>query len=419
MAPRFRLALAVGSVLIISAPVLAQEWTRFRGPNGTGISLATTVPVECTDANRNWKVELPGIGHSSPVIWGDRIFVTTAEEQTGKRHVICLAAKDGKEVWRRTYDFSAYPHHKFNNAAAATLAVDAERVYVPWCSPAGLVLHALDHQGKDVWTADLGKWEGQHGGACSPIVVDDIVVMRNDCDGAPGGPPSFLFGLDVKTGKPRWKLPRVGKTASYSTPILYEPKGSPAELIVTSDGHGFTSVNPKTGEVNWEVNGIFQQRCVSGPVIVNGLIFQTTGNGGGSRQGIAVRPGTRMPKTDPKIELQLPPRGLPYVPTPLVVGDLMFLWSDAGIVTCAKAATGEPIWSERVGGNFFGSPVCVNGKIYAMSASGELVVVEAAPQFKLLGRSQLGEATHSTPAVSGGVMYLRTESHLISVGGKK
>lgn len=404
------------SLFATTGPVRAQEWTRFRGPNGTGISTATTVPVECNAQTQNWKADLPGTGHSSPVVWGDHVYITSAEEDAGKRHLLCLRSTDGHVLWKRTYDFSKYPHHQFNSSASSTAAVDKDHVYISWCSPAGLTLYALTHDGKDAWTRDLGMWNGQHGGGCSPVLVNDLVVMRSDSDEM--GPESFIVGLDAKTGQVRWKTPRTSKTASYSTPVLYEPKGGAPQLIFTSNGNGFTSIDPKTGSVNWEVPGVFQQRCVSGPVLVNGLVFGTAGDGGGRRQAVAIRPGAKGVNGAGEVVYQIT-RVAPYVPTPIVLGDRMFLWGDSGIVTCVKADSGEIVWSERVGGNYFGSPVCVNGKIYALSAKGELVVVEASDQFKILGRSDLGEASHSTPAVANGMMFVRTESHLISFGGKK
>ncbi len=409
------LSLAAAAVLFLGAPARAQEWTRFRGPNGSGVSSAS-VPVECTEATWNWRIQLPGAGHSSPVLWGDRLYLTSAEEPGGKQHLLCLRASDGKELWRATRSFAAYPKHRFNSFASNTPTVDGQGVYVAWVTPEGFNFHAYDHQGKERWKRELGKYDVNHGGAPSPVVVGDIVVVRSDSDEM--GPESFIVGLDRKSGEVRWKVPRQSKNGSYSTPILYEPKGRPTELIVTSNAHGMTSLDPRTGAINWELNGIFQQRCVGGPVLHGDLLFACAGNGGGARQAVAVKPGSKEGNVAAQVAYQVS-RGAPYVPTPLVVGDHLFLWGDNGVVTCVNAGTGEMVWMERVGGNYFGSPVCAGGKIYAMSADGELVVVEAAPAFKLLGRSKLGEGSHSTPAVAGGVMYLRTENHLISLGGKK
>jgi outer membrane protein assembly factor BamB len=411
------LTLALAGSLLCPRPSAAQEWTQFRGPNASGISSATTVPANLTEADFNWKVKLAGIGHSSPVIWGDRVFLTSAEEETGKRHLLCISTKDGKTVWTKTFPFNAYTHHKFNNAASTTPAVDAERIYVAWPSPQSIQLYAFDHSGKELWKQDLGGLEINHGGGCSPVVVDGVVIYRSESEGD-GAPQSFVIGLDAKTGQPRWKTPRTCKSTSYSTPVLYRSKSGPAELILNSEAHGFMSLDPKTGAINWETPPLFKQRTVSSPVIMGDLIFGTSGNGGGARQGIAIQPGTKSTGTAPQVKWEVN-RGVGYVPTGIYYNKLLFIFEDANFVACMRPETGETVWRERVGGNFFGSPVCVNGKLYAMNAQGELVVVGAAEQFKLCCKVPLGEASHSTPAVSNGVMFLRTEGHLISVGGKK
>jgi outer membrane protein assembly factor BamB len=407
-------AVVLGSILCTPSAVQAQEWTRFRGPNGTGISAATTIPTQFTETDYNWRVQLPGTGHSSPVLWGNRLFVTSAEETGGKRHLLCLNAADGRQLWVRSVTFTPHQRHRFNSFASSTPAVDADNVYTTWISPEAFLVLAYDHAGKELWKTDLGPYQVGHGGAASPVLVGDMLIVRSDNE---DDAPSFIVGLDRKTGAIRWKLPRTSKAGSYSTPILYEPKGGKPELIFTSNAHGFTSLDPATGEVNWELGGVFLQRCVGGPVAANGLLFATAGNGAGARQGVAIQPGSKG-GPPAKVAYQVP-RGIPYVPTPLVIGDLMFLWGDGGVVTCVRAATGEQVWMERIGGNFFGSPVCAGGKIYAISAAGELVVIEASDQFKLVAKNTLGEPSHATPAIANGAMYLRTERHLISVGGKK
>ena len=403
--------------LLLSSRVFAQEWTRFRGPNGQGMSSATTVPVTFAPSDYNWRVELPGIGHSSPVLWGSRIFVTSAEEDKGKRHLLCLNAADGKNLWTKTYEFKTFHHHEYNSSASSTPAVDADAVYVTWATPDSISVLAFDHKGKELWKRDLGKLAIQHGGGTSPIVVGNVVIMGvyQEEEGAEG----FLIGMDRKTGDTVWKRPRARMAgAAYATPLLYTPKDGPQEVVFTCSAHGMTSLDPKTGELNWEAPGIFTLRCVASPVIAGDLIFATAGIGSGEKQAVAVHPGSKKNKIEPKVAYKLQ-RGPSNVPTPIVVGDRIYAWGDGGIVTCLKAETGDQVWMERVGGNFFGSPVCINGKLYAMSAKGESVVIEAGDQFKLLGRTDLGEPSHSTPAVAGGVLYLRTVSHLISVGGKK
>jgi outer membrane protein assembly factor BamB len=406
------------SILFNVGPVSvaqAQDWTRFRGPNGTGVSSATTIPVQFSEGDYNWKIALPGAGHSSPVLWGKRLFITSAEEDKGKRYAICVNVTDGKVLWQKSDNFTAYRHHELNNCASSTPTVDSERVYFLWATPESVRIEALDHAGKEVWKRELGKLAIQHGIGTSSVVVGDVLLFGVYQEQE--GPEGFLIGLNRKTGEILWKKPRnASQSASYATPLVLESAETP-EVVFSSTAHGITSVNPKTGDINWEVPDLFKLRCVASPVLANGLIFQTAGQGAGDRQAVAVRPGSKSRHIGPAVAYKLP-RGPSYVPTPIAIGNRIYAWGDGGIVTCLKADTGEQVWQERVGGNFFGSPVCVGGKLYCMSAKGELVVIEASDQFKVVARVELGEQSHSTPAVANGVLYLRTVSHLISVGGK-
>jgi outer membrane protein assembly factor BamB len=391
----------------------AQEWTRFRGPNGSGVSDAMTVPAQWTDEDLNWKVSLPGIGHSSPVLWGDKIFLISAFEDTATRLVLCLRASDGQIVWQRKYSSSLHTKHAFNSFASSTPCVDAERVYCCWSTPDEYALLALDHTGNEVWRANLGPYVSQHSCGVSPIVFGDLVVLGNDQGDENHQGTSSLVAVDRHSGDVRWKLDRRTATVAYSTPCVYQPEGGDAELIFNSESHGITSIDPASGHVNWEI-GVFSKRSVSSPVIAGGLIFGTCGSGGGGGYVVAVRPPVAAgssPEVAYKVE-----NSAPYVPTPVALGDLVFLWSDNGIVTCIHSATGDTVWQKRVGGNYHGSPVCVGEKLYCIREDGEVTVVAAADKFKLLGRNPLGEESRSTPAVADGRMYLRTYSHLVSVG---
>ncbi len=356
-------------------------------------------------------MKLPGVGHSSPVLWKDRIFLTSSEES--KRHILCLSAATGKPLWTRTYPFEPYSQHDFNSFASSTPAVDANRVYVAWTGGGSLEVLALDHHGKDAWSRKLGSFHGEHGSGTSPIVLGDRLILANDHD----GDEPFLIGLDVRTGQTSWKRPRsTGSPTNYSTPVVYRTPGRKPQVVFTSTQHGMTSLDPAAGALNWELKGILPERCVGSPVVADGLIFAASGTGGVAKEGVAVRPGTREKPSEVVYRLR---RGIPYVPTPIAVKGLLFLWSDGGIVTCVRAATGDVLWSERVEGRYFGSPVSAGGKLYAMSADGKLAIIEASEKFRLVAQIPLGEETSATPALSGGVLYLRTASHLISVGGKK
>ena len=389
----------------------AQEWTRFRGPNGSGISDAKTIPTTWNERDLNWKIQLPGVGHSSPVLWGEQIFLTSNDEKAGKRSVLCLNATDGTIAWRRDFDLVPFERHQYNSLASATPAVEADRVYVAWNTPEHYTLMAFDHNGKTIWERDLGAFKSQHACGSSPIIYKDTVILDSDQDG-----DSAIFAVDKRSGEIRWKVPRKIAVTAYSTPCLYEVKGKKPAIIFNSQAHGITAIDPENGKVLWEYANAFDKRTVSSPFIASGLIMGSCGSGGGGNYVVAIRPGDGEKKPELAYEIR---RSAPYVPTPVSVGDLLFLWGDSGILSCVHGPSGEIKWQERVSGDFFGSPVYVDGRLICVSATGEVVVVEASDQFRPLARIPLGETCRSTPAIAGGRMYIRTVSHLFSVGGKK
>jgi outer membrane protein assembly factor BamB len=395
--------------------IVSQEWTRFRGPNGSGLSDATTIPVRWTEKDYNWKVELPAAGHSSPVLWGERLFVTCAEEQTGKGMLLCLRADSGERLWVREFGVQKHGKHQDNSFASATPTVDEQRVYVCWGGPKEYLVVALDHAGNEVWRTDLGSFSSGHGFGPSPIVHDGLLIVPCDQDGG----NSALFALDGTSGKVAWKVPRRSK-ATYTTPCVYLPKDRPAELIFTNYEHGVTSIDAKTGKPNWELdvfNKAHIETGIGSPVVADDLVYATCGWLGVRQEVVAVRPpadGEKQPREVYRLD-----RSAPLCTTPLVKGDLLFLWSDGGIVTCANRATGEIHWRERVPGSYYGSPVSVGEYLYGPSREGEVVVLAASSKFELVSSNPLPEGTHSSPAVANGRMYLRTFSHLVSIGNHK
>lgn len=403
--------------LTLTLSTTAQEWTRFRGPNGTGISYAKTIPTQWTEKDFNWKIELPGLGHSSPVVWGERIFVTGAEpDGAGGIHVLGINAANGSKLWQRDFPLPPFPKHKFNSFASASPAVDAERVYVAWCTPERYTLMAFDHNGKTVWERDLGPFISQHGCGTSPILYEDRIILANEQDGA-----SFLIAVDAKTGKTRWQTPRKGgdQTAAYSTPCVFRPKNGKPALIFNGKNHGIAAIDPDNGGVLWEFLA-FDKRSVSSPFICEaaGLICGTCGSGGGGNYVAAVRPGDGAGKK-PEVAYEIR-KSAPYVPTSIVIGDFVYLISDLGVASCVNAATGEVKWQQRAGGNVFASPLWIDGRFFYFSADGEIVVLQGTPaEYKELFRFPLNETTRATPAISGGRMFIRTEKHLLSLGGGK
>jgi outer membrane protein assembly factor BamB len=403
------------------------EWSRFRGPNGSGISDAVTMPATWTAGDYNWTVKLPGVGHSSPVVWGGRIFVTSAEPKTAKRFVLCLSSADGRVLWQREYPSQTYKQHRDNCYATATPAVDDAGVIVTWSTPKQVVLLALDLEGNEVWRRDLGPFVAQSGSGISPILHEDLVVLANDQDdpkldpGEKKDPPdpagkSFLIAVDRKSGRTRWQVERPTSFAGYGTPCVREAEDGRRELIFTSTARGITGVDPQTGRINWELNQELRDRTIGSPVLGAGLVFAGSGVSVAGRRCVAVRPGSRAQEATVAYEIK---RSVPMVPTPLVKDGRLFLWGDNGIVSCLKAATGELIWRERVEGAFYGSPVWVNDRLYCIAKNGDVVVLAASDKFEVVSRVPLGESSFATPAVAGGVMYLRTQSQLFSLGGKK
>ena len=419
LARRLSLCMAV-AFAFIGTQATAQEWSRFRGPNGQGQSeAAATIPVEWTEKDYNWKIELPGVGHSSPVVWGNKIFVTSADPQNATRHVSCFSTADGKKLWQRDFPGAEYHLHTQNTYASSTPALDAERVYLAWASDKEFTLQALTHDGKDVWQLNLGPYISQHGFGTSPIVVDDQVIITNDQEGE----TRFLLAVDSKTGEERWKIPRKyadnRQNASYATPCVLEtPLGK--ELIVCSWAHGITSHDLKTGAELWSAP-VLKARPVGSPVLASGLILVNQGDGaegkGGSNSVMAIKPGNREGRI-PELVYTIPKASAPYVTTMCTAGDLAFLWGDGGIVTCIDVPTGKNHWRQRIGGIFYSSPIRVGDRIYCTSLDGDVVVIAASPEYKLLARNSLGESTCATPAIADGRMYLRTASHLMSLGGK-
>ena len=385
-----------------------QEWTRFRGPDGTGIGKGESIPVSFTEADYLWKVKLPGPGHSSPVLWGDRVFLTCTHDASEQREVVCLDAKSGKTLWSTTMPFTPYRHNSQNSFAASTPAVDAERVYVNWISGGIFVAIALDHAGDTLWQREMGEFKATHGAGASPIALGGLMIVGND-----NKETSFLAGLDGKTGKTVWQIERNSKMTSYITPAVYRTKEGDPEVVFVSEANGMTAVDPVSGQKKWESDKLFTLKSVSSPVVAGSVIFATAGAGGAGRESAAVRPGD-----DPTVAWKLD-RDLPYVTTPIAIGDLLYILSDAGVMTCVVAATGTQVWQEDLGGKFYASPVSVNGRIYLVTRNGEVIVLKAGPKYEVLAKSALPEISDATPAIANGRMYIRTLNHLMCFGDGK
>jgi outer membrane protein assembly factor BamB len=400
------------SILTFTCAVFAahaENWPRFRGPNGEGISNDKHVPIQWTETDGiAWRAAIPGTGNSSPIVWGDRIFVQSATEK--ERMLLCMSAHDGKMLWTQTVAGSKGKINPKNSLASSTPATDGKRIYALFWDGQDIVLHAFGMDGKPLWQHNLGSFTSQHGPGMSPMVVGERVILINDQDVS-----SVLIALNAKDGKTAWEAPRKHFRACYSTPFLLEKVGADPQLIVGSTA-GLTSYEPTSGKENWSWTWKFDGmalRTVASPVQSQGIIILSSGDGSGARQTIAVKADKK-----PSLVWQVK-RDFPYVPCLLISGDLLFSVTDGkegGIAMCHALKTGKLIWRERLDcGDVSASPVLIDGKIYVCGEQGDVIVYEAAPKFKLLAKNTMGEAVFATPAVAEDRLYIRGAQHLFCI----
>jgi outer membrane protein assembly factor BamB len=417
--------LCVVALTLGSSLADASEWTRFRGPNGTGVNEAAEIPVEWKDDNILYRTKLPGgSGAGSPVIWSDKAFVLSADPETATRYVVCIDAIKGDILWQKEY--ASQPHHLHTRSsyASCTPAVDEDRVYVAWSTPEQTTLRALKHDGTEVWTKDLGTWQSQHGFGTSPIVYKDLLILHNSQQASQlkeGEKPgeSRMMAFNRQTGDLVWKTELESVNVCYSVPMIYSPPdGGPDQLICTSTGNGIFSLDPVTGKENWSHNDqLFVMRTVSSPIEAGGLLFGSNGSGAYSGNYlVAIKPGQNAALAY-KLENSNKFKA-PYVPCLIAKDNLLFCLYDRGFASCVKAQSGEILWMERTNAQFSGSPVRTRDCIYCTDEKGVVWVFAASGDYKLLAQNELGEESWSTPAIANNRLYVRTIGHLVSVGAK-
>jgi outer membrane protein assembly factor BamB len=396
--------------LLAAGALWAENWDRFRGPNGAGQSDAEGIPTTWSESNILWRQSLPGMGHGSPVVWGHRLFLMSADPATGAQIVQAFDSVSGTPLWERRYDAPTYSMHQFNSFASSTPALDSQHVYIMWLANGRITLAALTHDGDEVWQRDVGTFSEKHGFGKSPIVVGDVVCVANDNEGT-----SSVVAFDSASGNVRWQLPRTSPVqTAFATPCLFDPSAAQKVLLTVSTATGLAAIDAATGKLLWEgLADAVPLRCVSSPIVAQGLVFISSGVGGNGKFFVAARPGRRGSGPEEVYRLQ---QNVPNVPTPVVFGDLLFLWHDRGTVSCHEVATGQQHWRERVGGDYHSSPLAIGERIFCASKQGEMIVLAADRQFKVLARNPLGEPCHATPAIAHNRMYVRTETALLCVG---
>ncbi|MEM7311665.1 MAG: PQQ-binding-like beta-propeller repeat protein [Planctomycetota bacterium] len=412
--PALRIATCI---LLFTSLASAENWPRFRGPNGSGVAENIDFPESWKDNDYAWKVDVPGIGHSSPVIWGDMIFLQSGSKDGSQRIAMSFEAKTGKVRWTHYLDSKQHKKHGRNSFGSSTPAADETGVYMAWGSPEGNTLSKFTHDGVRLWEAKLGPYQCNHGPAISPMVIGDLVICpmlqgayRTQRPG-PGevAKPGTILAFNRQTGKPAWQATMGSGKASFSVPCIHNTPGGP-ELVCCNTANGMFGLDPKTGEETWSL-GVFKQRTVSSPIVAGDLLIGSTGSGGGGNYVVAVDPKDATPEEKFRFRKQAP-----YVPTPVYHNGLLFLWSDKGIASCIEIESGDTLWSERASGPMSGSPICVSGRLIGVDEEGTVTVLDAARTYRKLGQTKLPGPSRATPAAAQGRVFFRTETQLMALG---
>lgn len=443
MTRRMAVVVAAGlSVQSFAAPENPTvNWPSFRGPQASGVAEGGRTPE--TWSSPKWKTPVPGLGHSSPVIWGEKLFITTAVSKKGDEplklglygdigsvaenpehswQVWCLSKREGKVLWHQTAA-SGVPRSKRHPKAThanPTSATDGRHV-VSFFGPEGLYCHDVD--GKLLWKKDFGMLdsgyfvapEAQWGFASSPVIHENRVIVQCDVQ-----TNSFITALDVKDGRELWRTPRHD-VPTWSTPAVFTTPGR--TQVVANGFKEIAGYDIQSGESLWKLSNA-GDIPVPTPILAHDLIFITSAHGKLSPIFV-IRPEATGDITLPsgvstnQAIVWSVSRGGNYMQTPIVYGDYLYACKDTGVVTCFNARTGEQHYNERLGsggGGFTASPVASNGKLYFTGEQGTVHVLKAGPRFEVIARNELGESCMATPAISEGTLFFRTRGHVMAIG---
>lgn len=436
-----RLVLTLAGVLLAAGSAGAQHWPSFRGPNASGVAPGAASPPVSFDvpASRNvaWRTAIPGLAHSSPVVWGDRVFVTTAIAAKGDARVktgsagidpaddmvphtwrvLALDATTGKLLWDRAVHTGVprLKRHVKASHASATPVTNGQFVVALLGSEG---LFCFDTNGTLKWRQDLGVMDVglvddptyQWGPASSPIIHDGMVIVQNDRH-----KDSFLAAYDLETGKPVWRASR-DELPSWATPLVRQ-HGGRTELI-TNSGQFIRGHDPKTGKELWRFSDNATQVKVPAPIVAGDLVIVTGGYPVHGRPIYAFRPGLTGTIDEKAALAWRVDRGSSYTTTPLAYQGLLYVCTDNGILTVYDIKTGERVYQHRISesaAGFSASPVAAGGRVYFTSEDGDVFVVRAGRQFELLATNPLGEVAMATPAITGDLLIVRTQHHLVGL----
>ena len=435
------IALCLSLCFVAATVAQAQNWPSFRGNNASGVADGHKTPTNWSlekSENIAWKTPIPGLSHASPIVWGNRVFVITAIGETNANfkpkdrgiglandaakhtwRIYCLDKQTGRIIWEKTA-YEGVPRAKRHikaTQANATPATDGKYVVALFGSEG---LACYDINGKLIWKQDLGILnpgyygmpDSEWGHSSSPIIYRNLVIVQAD-----GQKQSFIAAYNLRDGKQVWRVER-GELPSWGTPVIYE--GKTRTELISDAGRYARGYDPLTGKELWRFSQNDIQVKMPAPVIAHNLIYITGGNPAGSPI-YAFRPGAsgdislkNGEESNQFLAWRLS-RGSSYTGTPLVYGDYLYISSDNGVLTAYNAKTGERIYQERLPSSFSASPVAADGKLYLASEDGEVFVVRAGPKFELLATNSMGEALMATPAISDGIIIVRSQNYVYAI----
>jgi outer membrane protein assembly factor BamB len=401
----------------------AKYWSRWRGPSGQGTVAgtnyvdtwsSTTSDAPSAGASRNvkWKVSVPGRGHSSPIVWRNHLFLTTATDGGTKMSLLAFDRANGRQLWQTAVPSSGIEHIYWKNShASATPATDGERIYASFGTHG---LAAFDFDGTLLWHQKPGDLANYHGSAGSPVLYKDRVFLYQDHSGT-NTTESFVAAFNARTGAVMWKQERAA-SVGWGTPVVIDA-GDHDELIVNGQQmvHAY---DPDTGAGLWSVRGTTRE-VIPTPVVGHGLVFCSSGRAGPT---LAIKPGGKGDVTSTHVAWSSP-RGSPFVPSAIIHGDLLYMINDMqSILTVLDAKTGAAVYQDRLGEptreGFSASPVAVGDKLFFTNDRGQTFVVQAGPTFKLLHVNELNAQVLASPALVDGTWYWRTDKELIAIDNR-
>jgi len=377
----------------------AGDWPWWRGATITNIATDASPPISWSSTeNIAWRAEVPGEGHGSPILWRDRLFLTTADESAETQSLLCYARDSGDRLWATTVHSGGFMHkHNKNSHASSTPASDGHLVFTAFMVQDGVWVTAVDFNGEIAWQTKAGDFRSMHGYGSSPVIFESLVIVAGDTSA--GG---FLAALHRETGEIVWRIAR-GNRPSFATPVVADVAGRSQLLLSGQDE--VVSYDPHTGDVLWRSEG--PASTTANSIAWNDDLIFTSG-GYPQRNVLAIRAdgsGSVVWRQSWKV----------YVPSPVVVGDRLVLIQDNGVARCVACATGEELWTERLGGDFSSSPVLAGDRLYAANEAGTTFVFQAAPEFRSLSENRLPGRIFATLAVGGDALFVRTTDGLFKI----